>query len=108
MSWFPDREIEMVPYYVTPQLPGRKPGVPASLATTTRSVTERPSPANFPMKSISTGQPSSAARRPISGVSKPLQTAGEIGYSRLILPLWGGARVEMLLGAVVDTNWLLA
>jgi len=32
--------------------------------------------------------------------SKQPQTAGEIGYSRLILPLWGGARVEMLLGAI--------
>jgi hypothetical protein len=36
--------------------------------------------------------------------SKQPQTAGEIGHSRLILPLWGGTRVEMLLGAVVDTN----
>jgi len=36
--------------------------------------------------------------------SKQPQTAGEIGYSRLILPLWGGARVEMLLGAVASTG----
>jgi hypothetical protein len=32
--------------------------------------------------------------------SKQPQSADEIGYSRLILPLWGGARVEMLLGAI--------
>jgi len=36
--------------------------------------------------------------------SKKPQAAGEIGYSRLILPLRGGARVEMLLGAVASTG----
>jgi hypothetical protein len=32
------------------------------------------------------------------------QAARGVGYSRLILPLWGGGRIEMLLGAVVGTD----
>jgi hypothetical protein len=36
--------------------------------------------------------------------SRKPQATGEIGYSRLILPLWGGARIEMLLGAVASTG----
>jgi hypothetical protein len=36
--------------------------------------------------------------------SKKPQATGEVGYSRLILPLWGGARVEMMLGAVAGTG----
>ncbi len=35
---------------------------------------------------------------------KQPQTAGQTGYSRLILPLWGGARVEMLLAAVASSG----